>query len=182
QRSCRIPEGCGISDRLGQRSGVSPPSPQRGLPQPPNLLPLLCNGTMTSPTRSSGPRGWKLQPDSARSPMLTGVGGFVLGLIFLAPGLLTYLKGGDWLRRERRLQGVWPAAFVPRVLTDGQRRPSREDPGAPALLGAGTHRHCWRGLEETEKDAKAMAGHERPVQSAENRAHRLGRRLHPGSQ
>ncbi|EMP42487.1 Antigen-presenting glycoprotein CD1d, partial [Chelonia mydas] len=59
QRPCRIPEGCGISDRLGQRSGVSPPSPQRGLPQPPNLLPLLCNGTMTSPARSSGPRGWK---------------------------------------------------------------------------------------------------------------------------
>ncbi|CAM5105367.1 unnamed protein product [Natator depressus] len=49
-----------------------------------------------------------VQPDSARSPMLTGVGGFALGLIFLAPGLLTYLKGGDWLRRERRLQGVWP--------------------------------------------------------------------------
>nr|XP_032646550.1 HLA class II histocompatibility antigen, DR beta 5 chain-like [Chelonoidis abingdonii] len=32
------------------------------------------------------------QSDSARSKMLTGVGGFVLGLIFLAPGLLIYLK------------------------------------------------------------------------------------------
>ncbi|KAH1182635.1 hypothetical protein KIL84_004127 [Mauremys mutica] len=32
------------------------------------------------------------QSDSARSKMLTGVGGFVLGLIFLVPGLLIYLK------------------------------------------------------------------------------------------
>uniref|UniRef100_A0A8C3S2U6 Ig-like domain-containing protein n=1 Tax=Chelydra serpentina TaxID=8475 RepID=A0A8C3S2U6_CHESE len=40
------------------------------------------------------------QSDSARSKMLTGVGGFVLGLIFLAPGLLIYLKNkkGEWLR------------------------------------------------------------------------------------
>ncbi|XP_053902785.1 H-2 class II histocompatibility antigen, E-S beta chain-like [Malaclemys terrapin pileata] len=35
---------------------------------------------------------WEAQSDSARSKMLTGVGGFVLGLIFLAPGLLIYLK------------------------------------------------------------------------------------------
>ncbi|XP_065269109.1 DLA class II histocompatibility antigen, DR-1 beta chain-like [Emys orbicularis] len=42
---------------------------------------------------------WAAQPDSARTPMLLGVGGFVLGLISLAPGLLTYLKtkGGAWL-------------------------------------------------------------------------------------
>ncbi|XP_038226907.1 DLA class II histocompatibility antigen, DR-1 beta chain-like isoform X1 [Dermochelys coriacea] len=35
---------------------------------------------------------WEAQSDSARSKMLTGVGGFVLGLIFLVPGLLIYLK------------------------------------------------------------------------------------------
>ncbi|XP_050776274.1 DLA class II histocompatibility antigen, DR-1 beta chain-like isoform X23 [Gopherus flavomarginatus] len=35
---------------------------------------------------------WEAQSDSARSKMLTGVGGCVLGLIFLAPGLLIYLK------------------------------------------------------------------------------------------
>ncbi|XP_026518788.2 HLA class II histocompatibility antigen, DP beta 1 chain-like, partial [Terrapene carolina triunguis] len=42
---------------------------------------------------------WVAQPDSARTPMLLGVGGFVLGLISLTPGLLTYLKttGGAWL-------------------------------------------------------------------------------------
>uniref|UniRef100_A0A8C0G905 Ig-like domain-containing protein n=1 Tax=Chelonoidis abingdonii TaxID=106734 RepID=A0A8C0G905_CHEAB len=43
---------------------------------------------------------WEAQSDSARSKMLTGVGGFVLGLIFLAPGLLIYLKNkkGERLR------------------------------------------------------------------------------------
>ncbi|XP_059571341.1 DLA class II histocompatibility antigen, DR-1 beta chain-like [Alligator mississippiensis] len=35
---------------------------------------------------------WEVQSDSARSKMLTGVGGFVLGLIFLALGLLVYLR------------------------------------------------------------------------------------------
>ncbi|CAM4669687.1 unnamed protein product [Caretta caretta] len=35
---------------------------------------------------------WEAQSDAARSKMLTGVGGFVLGLIFLVPGLLIYLK------------------------------------------------------------------------------------------
>nr|AAZ77715.1 MHC class II beta chain [Sphenodon punctatus] len=35
---------------------------------------------------------WEPQSDSARSKMLTGTGGFVLGLIFLALGLLVYLK------------------------------------------------------------------------------------------
>ncbi|XP_006036678.1 DLA class II histocompatibility antigen, DR-1 beta chain [Alligator sinensis] len=41
---------------------------------------------------------WEVQSDSARSKMLTGVGGFVLGLIFLALGLLVYLrnKKGEW--------------------------------------------------------------------------------------
>ncbi|XP_067399231.1 class II histocompatibility antigen, B-L beta chain-like isoform X4 [Emydura macquarii macquarii] len=35
---------------------------------------------------------WEAQSDTARSKMLTGVGGFVLGLIFLAPGLAIYLR------------------------------------------------------------------------------------------
>nr|AJD07063.1 MHC class II beta chain [Crocodylus porosus] len=35
---------------------------------------------------------WEAQSDSGRSKMLTGVGGFVLGLIFLALGLLVYLR------------------------------------------------------------------------------------------
>ncbi|XP_067399229.1 DLA class II histocompatibility antigen, DR-1 beta chain-like isoform X1 [Emydura macquarii macquarii] len=35
---------------------------------------------------------WEAQSDAARSKMLTGVGGFVLGLIFLAPGLIIYLR------------------------------------------------------------------------------------------
>ncbi|XP_074873795.1 DLA class II histocompatibility antigen, DR-1 beta chain-like [Carettochelys insculpta] len=35
---------------------------------------------------------WEAQSDAARSKMLTGVGGFVLGLIFLVPGLVIYLK------------------------------------------------------------------------------------------
>ncbi|XP_075581427.1 class II histocompatibility antigen, B-L beta chain-like [Pelecanus crispus] len=35
---------------------------------------------------------WELQSDAARSKMLTGVGGFVLGLIFLALGLVLYVR------------------------------------------------------------------------------------------
>ncbi|XP_065510900.1 class II histocompatibility antigen, B-L beta chain-like [Caloenas nicobarica] len=35
---------------------------------------------------------WELQADGARSKMLTGVGGFVLGLIFLALGLFLYMR------------------------------------------------------------------------------------------
>ncbi|KAM6364675.1 class II histocompatibility antigen, B-L beta chain-like [Pluvialis apricaria] len=35
---------------------------------------------------------WELQSDGARSKMLTGVGGFVLGLIFLALGLFLYMR------------------------------------------------------------------------------------------
>ncbi|TFJ96333.1 RNA helicase [Platysternon megacephalum] len=42
---------------------------------------------------------WMAQSDSARSNMLAGVGAFMLGLIFLPPGLLTYpkTKKGEWL-------------------------------------------------------------------------------------
>uniref|UniRef100_A0A8C8A9B4 Ig-like domain-containing protein n=1 Tax=Otus sunia TaxID=257818 RepID=A0A8C8A9B4_9STRI len=41
---------------------------------------------------------WELQSDGARSKMLTGVGGFVLGLIFLVLGLGLYVrkKGKGW--------------------------------------------------------------------------------------
>ncbi|KAM6396195.1 class II histocompatibility antigen, B-L beta chain-like [Rhynochetos jubatus] len=35
---------------------------------------------------------WELQSDAARSKMLTGVGGFVLGLIFPALGLFVYVR------------------------------------------------------------------------------------------
>ncbi|XP_009889416.1 PREDICTED: class II histocompatibility antigen, B-L beta chain-like, partial [Charadrius vociferus] len=35
---------------------------------------------------------WALQTDAGRSKMLTGVGGFVLGLIFLALGLFLYMR------------------------------------------------------------------------------------------
>ncbi|XP_059690788.1 class II histocompatibility antigen, B-L beta chain-like [Gavia stellata] len=35
---------------------------------------------------------WEVQSDAARSKMLTGVGGFVLGLIFLALGLFLYMR------------------------------------------------------------------------------------------
>ncbi|XP_009287531.2 PREDICTED: class II histocompatibility antigen, B-L beta chain-like, partial [Aptenodytes forsteri] len=35
---------------------------------------------------------WEVQSDAARSKMLTGVGGFVLGLIFLAVGLFLYVR------------------------------------------------------------------------------------------
>uniref|UniRef100_A0A8C8S8R7 Ig-like domain-containing protein n=1 Tax=Pelusios castaneus TaxID=367368 RepID=A0A8C8S8R7_9SAUR len=35
---------------------------------------------------------WEVQSDSSRSKLLTGVGGFVLGLIFLVPGLVIYLR------------------------------------------------------------------------------------------
>ncbi|XP_043353196.1 SMH class II histocompatibility antigen, beta-1 chain-like [Dermochelys coriacea] len=43
---------------------------------------------------------WVAQSDSARSKMLMGVGAFMLGLIFLAPGLLTFLKtkNSEWLQ------------------------------------------------------------------------------------
>ncbi|XP_078243491.1 H-2 class II histocompatibility antigen, E-S beta chain-like [Pogona vitticeps] len=35
---------------------------------------------------------WEPQSDSAKNKMWTGVAGFVLGLVFLAPGLVLYLK------------------------------------------------------------------------------------------
>ncbi|XP_075268322.1 class II histocompatibility antigen, B-L beta chain [Opisthocomus hoazin] len=46
---------------------------------------------------------WELQSDGARSKMLTGVGGFVLGLIFVALGLFLYMrkKGASFPRLQR---------------------------------------------------------------------------------
>ncbi|XP_075268304.1 class II histocompatibility antigen, B-L beta chain-like [Opisthocomus hoazin] len=45
---------------------------------------------------------WELQSDGARSKMLTGVGGFVLGLIFVALGLFLYMrkKGASFPRLQ----------------------------------------------------------------------------------
>ncbi|KAM6188527.1 class II histocompatibility antigen, B-L beta chain-like [Sarcoramphus papa] len=45
---------------------------------------------------------WEVQSDAARSKMLTGVGGFVLGLIFLALGLFLYVrkKGASFPRLQ----------------------------------------------------------------------------------
>ncbi|XP_074990715.1 class II histocompatibility antigen, B-L beta chain-like isoform X1 [Calonectris borealis] len=45
---------------------------------------------------------WEVQSDGARSKMLTGVGGFVLGLIFLALGLFLYMrkKGASFPRLQ----------------------------------------------------------------------------------
>ncbi|XP_076217001.1 class II histocompatibility antigen, B-L beta chain-like [Aptenodytes patagonicus] len=45
---------------------------------------------------------WEVQSDAARSKMLTGVGGFVLGLIFLAVGLFLYVrkKGASFPRLQ----------------------------------------------------------------------------------
>ncbi|XP_059693711.1 class II histocompatibility antigen, B-L beta chain-like [Haemorhous mexicanus] len=37
-------------------------------------------------------RDWEMPPDAARSKMLTGIGGFVLGFVFLALGLGFYLR------------------------------------------------------------------------------------------
>ncbi|CAN8178050.1 unnamed protein product [Coccothraustes coccothraustes] len=37
-------------------------------------------------------RHWEMPPDAARSKMLTGIGGFVLGFVFLALGLGFYLR------------------------------------------------------------------------------------------
>nr|AGA92684.1 MHC class II antigen [Egretta eulophotes] len=47
-------------------------------------------------------RLWEVQSDAARSKMLTGVGGFVLGLIFLALGLFLYVrkKGASFPRLQ----------------------------------------------------------------------------------
>uniref|UniRef100_A0A8D0F1F5 Ig-like domain-containing protein n=1 Tax=Strix occidentalis caurina TaxID=311401 RepID=A0A8D0F1F5_STROC len=59
---------------------------------------------------------WELQSDGARSKMLTGVGGFVLGLIFLVLGLGLYMRkkvsGGAARRGEPRGVSCAPADLV----------------------------------------------------------------------
>uniref|UniRef100_A0A8C3S615 Ig-like domain-containing protein n=1 Tax=Chelydra serpentina TaxID=8475 RepID=A0A8C3S615_CHESE len=72
------------------------------------------------------------QSDSARSKMLTGVGGFVLGLIFLAPGLLIYLKNkkGERLRVPGPRSGRSPScSWGQRVLGPAEHRPALRLPG-----------------------------------------------------
>uniref|UniRef100_A0A8D0EYY2 Ig-like domain-containing protein n=1 Tax=Strix occidentalis caurina TaxID=311401 RepID=A0A8D0EYY2_STROC len=64
---------------------------------------------------------WELQSDGARSKMLTGVGGFVLGLIFLALGLGLYLR-----KKLPRLQGRgnerWRLCLCENVFKKGKLR------------------------------------------------------------
>ncbi|KAM6288955.1 class II histocompatibility antigen, B-L beta chain-like [Aegotheles albertisi] len=58
---------------------------------------------------------WELQPDGARSKMLTGVGGFVLGLVFLALGLGLYVrkKGAPTFPRLQGPPGSPPHTLLP---------------------------------------------------------------------
>uniref|UniRef100_A0A8C3K614 Ig-like domain-containing protein n=1 Tax=Calidris pygmaea TaxID=425635 RepID=A0A8C3K614_9CHAR len=51
---------------------------------------------------------WELQSDGARSKMLTGVGGFVLGLIFLALGLFLYMRKKVRGRESGGGEGEYP--------------------------------------------------------------------------
>ncbi|KYO47171.1 DLA class II histocompatibility antigen, DR-1 beta chain-like [Alligator mississippiensis] len=57
---------------------------------------------------------WEAQSDSSWSKMLTGVGGFVLGLIFLALGLLVYLRN----KKVKPKVKVSPAKSVAQVHPD----------------------------------------------------------------
>uniref|UniRef100_A0A8C0GVB3 Ig-like domain-containing protein n=1 Tax=Chelonoidis abingdonii TaxID=106734 RepID=A0A8C0GVB3_CHEAB len=59
------------------------------------------------------------QSDSARSKMLTGVGGFMLGLIFLAPGLLIYLKN----KKGERLRAGPHGVRTPGLQPSSEHRP-----------------------------------------------------------
>ncbi|KAF6364523.1 hypothetical protein mRhiFer1_006170 [Rhinolophus ferrumequinum] len=46
---------------------------------------------------------WRAQPESAQSKMLSGVGGFILGLLFLGAGLFVYFRNekGHWTSANR---------------------------------------------------------------------------------
>uniref|UniRef100_A0A674INT9 Ig-like domain-containing protein n=1 Tax=Terrapene triunguis TaxID=2587831 RepID=A0A674INT9_9SAUR len=52
---------------------------------------------------------WEAQTDSPRRKMVAGVGGSVLGLVFMGLGLLVCLrnKKGEWLR-----DGLWPPGLL----------------------------------------------------------------------
>uniref|UniRef100_H0ZVH6 Ig-like domain-containing protein n=1 Tax=Taeniopygia guttata TaxID=59729 RepID=H0ZVH6_TAEGU len=81
-----------------------------------------------SPTaaRWSTPRGPpEMPPDAARSKMLTGIGGFVLGSLFLALGLGFYLR--------KKVRGGAGGRVPP-----GPERLPRQ-PGLSGLLGVTTH-------------------------------------------
>nr|XP_019571073.1 PREDICTED: DLA class II histocompatibility antigen, DR-1 beta chain-like [Rhinolophus sinicus] len=49
---------------------------------------------------------WRAQPDSAQSKMLSGVGGFVLGLLFLGVGLFIYF------RNQKGHSGLQPTGLL----------------------------------------------------------------------
>ncbi|XP_074188841.1 DLA class II histocompatibility antigen, DR-1 beta chain [Rhinolophus sinicus] len=49
---------------------------------------------------------WRAQPDSAQSKMLSGIGGFVLGLLFLGAGLFTYF------RNQKGHSGLQPTGLL----------------------------------------------------------------------
>ncbi|XP_074386172.1 class II histocompatibility antigen, B-L beta chain-like [Zonotrichia albicollis] len=64
-------------------------------------------------------RHWEMPPDAARSKMLTGIGGFVLGLVFLALGLGFSLRkkvregaGGGVPPMAERVRSFWAPSPV----------------------------------------------------------------------
>nr|BAD13685.1 major histocompatibility complex, class II, B [Coturnix japonica]BAD13693.1 major histocompatibility complex, class II, B [Coturnix japonica] len=62
---------------------------------------------------------WEPPSDAGRSKMLTGVGGFVLGLVFLALGLFMFLrsqKGERWGAGLSLWEGGQPVATAPGML------------------------------------------------------------------
>nr|BAD13680.1 major histocompatibility complex, class II, B [Coturnix japonica]BAD13691.1 major histocompatibility complex, class II, B [Coturnix japonica] len=62
---------------------------------------------------------WEPPSDAGRSKMLTGVGGFVLGLVFLALGLFMFLrsqKGERWAAGLSLWEGGQPVATAPGML------------------------------------------------------------------
>ncbi|XP_025051513.1 DLA class II histocompatibility antigen, DR-1 beta chain [Alligator sinensis] len=54
---------------------------------------------------------WEAKSDSARRKMLTGIGGFMMGLIFLALGLLVYL------RNKKAVQNLFLHPSLPSTAT-----------------------------------------------------------------
>ncbi|XP_071312305.1 class II histocompatibility antigen, B-L beta chain-like [Agelaius tricolor] len=91
-------------------------------------------------------RHWEMPPDAARSKMLTGIGGFVLGFVFLALGLGFYVckkvragAGGgvpavaERVRSRRGPQpGVTPFSLPTELLSRRRPQPLPEDVEPPA--------------------------------------------------
>ncbi|XP_029821420.1 class II histocompatibility antigen, B-L beta chain-like, partial [Manacus vitellinus] len=72
-------------------------------------------------------RHWEMPPDTVRSKILVGVGGFVLGLVFLALGLGFYLREkllSRW-RPQPLLVALGPPQSIP-TLQPGPARTSRD--------------------------------------------------------